>query len=128
MLKTKRWDEPAEPDDGTRILITRYRPRGLRKEDETWSEWRKNLGPSAELLAAYNGKNGMSIGWMQYRNQYLREMIPQAAEIKALAQRVASGESITLLCSAQCLREARCHRSLLKTLIETEMARMTAGH
>ena len=54
-LKTKRWDEPLEADDGTRILICRYRPRGLRKENETWSEWLPDLAPSAALHAAAYG-------------------------------------------------------------------------
>src|SRR5262245_34258572 len=44
-LKTKRWDDPIEVDDGTRILICRYRPRGVRKENEAWSEWLPDLAP-----------------------------------------------------------------------------------
>ena len=39
-------------------------------------------------------------------------------KIRALAVRVRAGEMITLLCSSQCTREDRCHRSLLKGLIE----------
>jgi hypothetical protein len=49
-------------------------------------------------------------------------MLRQKPKIQALAQRVASGETITLLCSSQCTREDRCHRSLLKALIERELA------
>jgi len=36
------------------------------------------------------------------------------AQIAELAARVSAGETITLLCSSQCAREARCHRSILK--------------
>ena len=50
-IKTKRWNDPREPDDGYRILITRYRPRGLPKGQETWDAWIPGLGPSRELLA-----------------------------------------------------------------------------
>ena len=35
-LHTKRWDDPRQEDDGHRLLVTRYRPRGLPKSDETW--------------------------------------------------------------------------------------------
>ena len=42
-VKTKRWNDPVEQDDGARILICRYRPRGFRKDKETWKEWRKDL-------------------------------------------------------------------------------------
>ena len=30
-IRTRRWCDPAEPDDGLRILICRYRPRALKK-------------------------------------------------------------------------------------------------
>ena len=41
--------------------------------------------------------------------------------LAALAARVAAGETITLLCSSQCVRESRCHRSLLKAMIEDNL-------
>jgi hypothetical protein len=48
-------------------------------------------------------------------------MLAQRHKIKALADRVRAGETITLLCSSQCTREDRCHRSLLKGLIEAQL-------
>src|SRR5262249_31389328 len=57
-LRTKRWNDPIGPEDGFRLLICRYRPRGLKKAKETWQLWWKNLGPSVELHADYYGKNG----------------------------------------------------------------------
>src|SRR4051812_32580671 len=117
-IKTKRWDDPREGDDGFRLLITRYRPRALPKQDETWDAWSKDLGPSVDLHAAVYGKRGLSIDWQTYRRRYLQEMKSQTAAIEDLAARVAAGETITLLCSSQCVRESRCHRSLLRNLIE----------
>ena len=122
-IRTKRWDDPREPDDGSRLLVTRYRPRGLPKADETWDAWQPNLGPSKELHAAAYGKAGLKFHWDDYRRRYLAEMRMQTATIEELAKRVASGESITLLCSSQCVRESRCHRSLLRELIEARMNR-----
>jgi uncharacterized protein YeaO (DUF488 family) len=116
-IRTRRWNDPADADDGTRILICRYRPRGVRKEDETWDEWHPNLGPSKELHAAFWGKTGAPITWSVYRASYLKEMRGQREAIRALADRVARGEQITLLCSSACVRESRCHRSLLKELL-----------
>lgn len=116
-VRTKRWNDPIEPADGTRILVTRYRPRGVAKADETWTEWHPDLGPSIKLHAAAYGKNGLQISWETYRVAYLKEMTSQGPAIAALAQRVENGETITLLCSNQCIREARCHRSLLQSLI-----------
>lgn len=120
-LKTKRWDDPQEADDGRRILITRYRPRGLPKSQETWDEWMSDLAPSRELLAAFHGKQGQPISWAVYRSTYLREMREHKERIRELAERVKKGETITLLCSSACVREERCHRSLLRGLIEREM-------
>jgi uncharacterized protein YeaO (DUF488 family) len=120
-IRMKRWNDPAEPADGTRILICRYRPRGLRTEDETWDEWLVNLAPSKELHAAAYGKTGCSpLPWPQYRSRYLKEMQSQREAIRTLADRVRRGETITLMCSSACERESRCHRSLLKELIEAE--------
>jgi uncharacterized protein YeaO (DUF488 family) len=120
-IRTRRWDDPAEPDDGFRLLICRYRPRGLPREAETWDGWNPNLGPSKELHAAAYGKKGLKFSWDDYRRRYLAEMRTQTAAIKELAERVRGGETITLLCSSACARESRCHRSLLKELIEREL-------
>jgi uncharacterized protein YeaO (DUF488 family) len=123
-IRHKCWDAPREPDDGFRLLICRYRPRGVRKDDETWDDWKKDLGPSKELHADFYGKNGMPINWATYQKRYLEEMEQQCELIAELAQRVAAGETITLLCSSACTNAAQCHRTLLKQLIENKLAEM----
>ena len=117
-IKTKRWDDPAEPDDGFRLLVTRYRPRGVRKEDETWDQWLPALGPEKDLHAAVYTDRSSPIPWPQYRRRYLGQQRNNRELIADLASRSAAGETITLLCSSACVREARCHRSILKELIE----------
>jgi uncharacterized protein YeaO (DUF488 family) len=116
---TRRWNDPALPGDGTRILVCRYRPRGVRRADETWDEWRRDLGPSQELHAAFWGKTQPPIDFAAYRERYLAEMAidPARFHLRALAARVAGGESVTLLCSSACSDEDRCHRTLLRDLI-----------
>ncbi|HXG11548.1 MAG TPA: DUF488 family protein [Gemmataceae bacterium] len=121
-IRTKRWDEPVEPEDGYRLLICRYRPRALPKAKETWHAWDKDLGPSKELHARFYGKPGYKrVSWEEYRRLYLKEMQSQKAKIEELARRAAAGETITLLCSSACLDESRCHRTLLRGLIEEAM-------
>jgi len=117
-IKTKRWNDDAELDDGFRLLICRYRPRALKKELETWDAWYSDLGPSKDLHADYYGKHGPPIGWKEYRRRYLKEINDQKERIADLARRVADGETITLLCSSACVDPERCHRTLLKQLIE----------
>ena len=120
-LKTKRWCDAAENDDGYRLLICRYRPRGVRKEDETWDGWCADLGPSPELHAAVYGKHGAPITWEQYRERYLQEMLTQLELIAELANLIAEGKTVTLLCSSACEDETHCHRSLLRQLIEAKL-------
>lgn len=118
MICTRRWNDPQESDDGYRILVCRYRPRGVRKEDETWDAWIPDLAPSRQLHAAFYGKDQAPLSWPAYRTRYLEEMKSQKQRIAALAKLHNSGKTITLLCSSACTRESRCHRSLLKELIE----------
>jgi uncharacterized protein YeaO (DUF488 family) len=117
-IRTRRWNDPGRGDDGLRVLVCRYRPRGVPKAKETWDVWRKQLGPSVELHADYYGKHGPPIDWAAYRKRYLAEMKAQKAEIRALAEKVEAGETVTLLCSSACTDEAHCHRTLLRRLIE----------
>ena len=120
-IKTRRWNDPAKRGEGYRLLICRYRPRGVRKEDETWDGWCPDLGPSRELHADYYGKHGDPIGWGEYRKRYLKEMDDQRELIDELAAMAAEGKRITLLCSSACTDPARCHRTLLKELIEARV-------
>ena len=50
-VKTKSIYEPAEAGDGVRVLITRYYPRGVKKD--SFDRWVKALSPSRELLSSY---------------------------------------------------------------------------
>ena len=127
-IRHKCWDDPIGDDDGFRLLICRYRPRALRKADETWNDWWKVLGPSKELHAAFYGKNGLPINWETYRATYLKEMTAEEPQekIAELAIRTHAGETITLLCSSACTNPERCHRTLLKALIE-EQVRLASG-
>jgi uncharacterized protein YeaO (DUF488 family) len=120
-IKTKRWNDPRKKSDRLRLLICRYRPRGVKKTDETWDQWYPELGPSRELHADYYGKNGPPISWDEYKQRYLQEMEAQKDLIEELASLVKEGRTITLLCSSACTKASRCHRTLLKGLIEERL-------
>ena len=130
MIKTKRWNDRREADDGFRLLICRYRPRALPKSKETWDLWWSQLGPSKALHAAFYGKNGQTpLTWEEYRRRYLAEMQgeTQQESIAILAEKVAAGQTITLLCSSACGDATHCHRTLLKGLIEEQVSKATSG-
>jgi uncharacterized protein YeaO (DUF488 family) len=121
-LKTKRWNDPREPDDGYHLLICRYRPRGVPRNKETWQGWCTELAPTKELHADIYGKNGPPITWEACRQRYLQLMESQTELIDELAAMIAEGKTITLLCSSACTDANHCHRTLLKDLIEERVA------
>lgn len=125
-IKTKRWNDERHPEDGFRLLICRYRPRALPKADETWDAWWKELGPSVALHAAYYGKGQAPIPWDEYARRYVEEMRAETPRRKIawLAQSLARGEPLTLLCSSACTDEKRCHRSLLRELLLEQVAQL----
>lgn len=113
MIKTdKTIYDPASPSDGSRILVMTIWPRGVRKE--RIHEWRKELGCSRELIREWKTGN---ISWEEFRKRYFKEMsAPEKQKlIRQLAER-SRKETLTLLCTDK--DESRCHRSLLKELIE----------
>jgi uncharacterized protein YeaO (DUF488 family) len=123
MIKTKRWNDPREADDGFRVLICRYRPRGVKKDAETWDAWCPALAPSVALHAAAYGKDGAPpIAWSDYERRFRDEMASQGYWLSGFAENVKRGETITLLCSSACTDEARCHRTIVRALIEERAA------
>lgn len=115
MVRTKRVYDPIEASDGDRILVTRYWPRPLSKEEVAYSDWLRNLAPSGELLQNWKKQK---ISWEGYTVRYHKEMRRQRKEIRNLATRASHG-TITLLCIER-EDNPRCHRHLLKRLIEKE--------
>ncbi len=119
-IKTKRWNAPRESDDGYRVLVCRYRPRGLPKAKETWDIWLRELGPSTDLFDSYFGKKGKApIPLSEYLQRYQVEMESQRETMAELAKRVQNGETVTLLCSKDCILPEACHRTTLAKLIES---------
>jgi len=111
-VRTKRVYDPAEPGDGTRILVMRIYPRGVRRN--SFDEWRKELGTAPELIKAW--KAG-TITWAELSKRFKAQMKDHQAQasLQELARR-ARTERLTLLCG--CGDEKHCHRSLLKAMIE----------
>jgi uncharacterized protein YeaO (DUF488 family) len=106
-IATKRIYEPSDAADGTRVLIMRLWPRGIRKDRV--HVWRKELGPVKELLRDFLDKK---IDWPTYTRRYLEGLErPEAQEALAEVRALADEGRVTLLCG--CADETRCHRSLL---------------
>lgn len=109
-IRTKRVYEPPSPQDGFRLLVMRKWPRGVSRS--AVDAWDRELGPSLSLLERYR-RGGQD--WEAYRREYEAEMRGKPEKLRALAEKARQG-TLTLLCV--CQDESRCHRSVLKRLVE----------
>lgn len=111
-VRTKRIYDPKAPGDGTRVLVMRLWPRGVRKAQVDL--WLKELGAELPLIRAW--KSGRLTAWTEFRRRYRAGLAKpparaQLAELRALARK----GPVTLLCA--CPEESRCHRGILKGLL-----------
>jgi uncharacterized protein YeaO (DUF488 family) len=114
MIKTKSVFEPRSHDDGVRLLITRFHPRGI--TNEYYDAWIRQLAPSAKLLMRY--KNG-KLEWNEFVRVFMREMLTHSASRQMLRflKASASRMTVTLLCYE---KDGNCHRHVVKDLIESD--------
>lgn len=114
-IKTKRVYDKPEPEDGIRIMIARYPIRGQRKEDRQWNEWWKELAPSKEL---HHDWYHSGISWDDYVARFTKEINenPTAQEALHRLNILSETNTVTILC--HCVDETRCHRSLIKQIVE----------
>jgi uncharacterized protein YeaO (DUF488 family) len=139
-IKLKSLKEPTEESDGFRILIARYIPRYLRKEDENWHAWWKELAPSKSLWKEY--LKDKKIDWNEYSRRYKLEILNNPLALKALhnlasldrtinrhtnqeeqqgpqsqhSDILSKYDKVTLLC--HCKDENHCHRFLVKQMVK----------
>lgn len=85
-IKIKRVYEPADEEDGTRILVDRLWPRGVSKQDARLDQWNRELAPSPELRRWFGHQISR---WREFSRRYRLELAghPQAlAELRRCAQ------------------------------------------
>ena len=89
------YDEPSAAD-GTRVLVDRVWPRGLRKDAVRLDDWARDAAPSTELRTWY-GHDPARFG--EFRQRYLNELAgsPQRAALGRLRALAAAGGPLTLL-------------------------------
>ena len=96
MLKTKRVYESAAKSDGTRFLVERLWPRGMKKESLKMKAWLKNVAPSADLR---NWFAHDPLKWAEFQKRYQAELKANPAEWQPILEAAKQGD-VTLLYSA----------------------------
>lgn len=70
-IRLKRAYEPPGPRDGTRILVDRLWPRGIKKADAAIDRWLRDIAPSAALRQWFGHRLER---WPEFRRRYLAEL------------------------------------------------------
>ncbi len=104
------------PSSGLRVLVTRYWPRGVKKESVDL--WLKGLGTAPDLIAQWKAGTVESEEFSRRYTEGLEsEEAKSALEVLRSAIKGAGNERVTLFCT--CKEGAECHRELLKELLES---------
>ena len=113
MIRTKSIYKPADKADGIRVLITRFYPRGVKREK--YDIWVRSLAPSAELLKKYKNSE---INWNTFKTTLFYELKNNIDSVETIytLQPKNSVHNITLLCHEK--DGCPCHRHMVRDLIE----------
>jgi uncharacterized protein YeaO (DUF488 family) len=95
-VKLKRAYEPVSHADGTRVLIDRLWPRGVKKQDAAIEKWAKELSPSTELRKWFGHDPAR---WQEFRRRFAEEVRQHPQELEELRALARQGP-ITLIYAA----------------------------
>ena len=88
-IALKRVYEQAEAEDGTRVLVDRLWPRGLRKDKAQIDFWAKDVAPSNTLRRWFGHRPER---WEEFAKRYRAELAapetqPQVESLRALTRK-----------------------------------------
>jgi uncharacterized protein YeaO (DUF488 family) len=122
-LTTYQLGTPRKKGEGPRLGVVRRPPRGVRKADfarkDYYDVWLPVLAPTQELLTwihAHGAENAAA--WKQFSQRYRAQMLNHTDSRQAIALLAALAQKTPIAIGCHCENEARCHRSLLRQLIE----------
>ena len=93
----RAYDKPSR-SDGTRVLVDRLWPRGIRKETAQIAHWLKDLAPSDELRKWYHAGDD----WLGFKKRYYKELssAEASAALVALYELMDGSRQVTLVYSS----------------------------
>ena len=118
MIRTKSIYAEPDSDDGLRVLVTRFHPRGVKKE--RYDVWCRDLAPSRDLLKRY--KEG-TVRWNEFLGM-LRSELRGNGDSKRLIRDLnakSRTQNITILCYEK--SGMPCHRHMIKRMVENPRMR-----
>jgi uncharacterized protein YeaO (DUF488 family) len=95
-VRIKRVYDPADAADGTRVLVDRLWPRGLRKENAVLTLWLKAIAPSPDLRKWFGHDPAR---WTEFSRRYRAELARNDEAVAQIAD-LAKRSPLTLLYAA----------------------------
>jgi uncharacterized protein YeaO (DUF488 family) len=112
-------------NEGIRIGTVRRPPRGVRKEDyskrDYYDIWLPQLAPSSDLLRKARRMPPTTSSWKEFERQYIHEL--SSPDNLRLLDLLATFSKVTdFSVGCYCENESRCHRSILKKVLQERRA------
>jgi uncharacterized protein YeaO (DUF488 family) len=123
-LKTFQVGSPRKRGEGLRLGTARFLPRGVFKKDyarlDYFDVWMPVLAPSRNLLrwARSHDIGGRVEDWRTFARRYERELLSSTNGRQAVALLAQVAQRMPIAIGCYCADEKRCHRSLLRGIIE----------
>ena len=119
-IRIVRLGAPRAKGEGLRLGTVRRPPRGVPARDfarlDFYDLWLPELAPSAGLVKTAQDA-ATPAEWQRFRRRYRTEMSrPPASRILDLLAALSHKSSLAVGC--YCAVESRCHRSILRELLE----------
>lgn len=104
-LKIKRVYDPPATGDGTRILVDRLWPRGLKKTEARIDEWLRDVAPSDALRRWFSHDPKR---WEEFQRRCFAELDAKPDTWRPILERARDG-TVTLLYAA---RDTECNNAV----------------
>ena len=126
-IRVVRLGSPREPGEGLRIGTVRRPPRGVARDrhakDNWYDVWFPELAPSEEAFRLARTATTTQ-HWKAFVKRYRAEMsTPDTLRMLTLLAALSRQSNFSVGC--YCEDETRCHRSILRTLLEEQGATIT---
>ncbi len=120
-IRVVRLGTPRKAHEGLRLGTVRRPPRGVPKAEfgkrDFYDVWMPDLAPSQELVGEILHSGGDEKAWRAFERKYRAEMKqPERARLLDLLAALSVETNFAVGC--YCEREERCHRSILRKLLE----------
>lgn len=115
MIKVKRAYEPASRDDGTRFLVERLWPRGVKKDVLRLDAWLKDVAPSTNLRQWFGHE---PVKWPEFQRRYRAELDRNGEALERILKAAGRGQ-VTLVYSSH--DQEHNNAVVLKTYVESQL-------